>query len=175
MMCSVLLLHHGGLGTGGGGAGSGGEGGAGGGVEEGEEEAEEGDGNREGSDGSPGHGPTEEFGQANFKVATAYRDGLVVVSSFAPRGEVLWHGSLLLDEDGALLFVRGDAPLDGAVGGLAPLWLPSGGMPLVALADGGQRACGGVMYATFGGMACSIDVVTGEQLWASGRVLDDAP
>ena len=141
--------------------------------------------------GGNGEGRGQAGGDAGVCVASAYRDGVVVMSSFAPQSvrlghasaTVSWHGSLFLDGAGALAYEpRGQGGINAATwpsGGLASLWTDRGSLPLVSLAHSSDDAESGssgrrnVLYACWGGMACAVDIETGMPRWQSGRPAGD--
>ena len=151
--------------------------------EEDEEEDDEEDDEEQGV-GEDGEDAAERLGSVGaappLRVASVYRDGVVALTSFAPSTpEVTWHGSLALTDD-ALSYSRRGA------GALAPAPAQPGALLtegrtaaheqlLVSLADGGVGGGGSVLFASYGGMACAIDIERGVSRWASGRVSGDLP
>ena len=142
-------------------------------VDDDEDDSDGGDGDSDGDggDGDGGDGDGGDGGQ-RLCVASAYRDGAICLSTIASNlssWTVAWQGTLRPSPEGALSF-SGFGDL-GHAGGLVRHWRPDGEMALVSLADGGSN---GALYATYRGMACSIDVESGVQRWSSGPPIGPA-
>ena len=164
--------------------------------DEGNEEEEDDDEPSQEAGTTEGRAADDDLQSATIGVVSAYRDGALVLSRFAPdvttAARCEWYGSLALADDGSLRYARTalgappatDAPVDEWRGGLARLWNEEGCLPLVSLAAGGNGGGGGggrggsggeptAFYAAWGGMACAIDTERGIARWASGRVAGD--
>jgi hypothetical protein len=159
-------------------------GGAAGGADEDDEEEDEEEDEEDGEDGEDGEDAAERLGSVGaappLRVASAYRDGIVALTSFASSTpEVAWHGSLALTDDALSYSRRGAgalAPAPAQPGALLAEGRTEAHEPLlVSLADGGVGGGGRVLFASYGGMACAIDIERGVSRWASGRVSGDLP